>query len=91
MNRLDAMELEAIDRRLEKGEGCVCGRTKEELELLDKGSKSKIVTHREFRRMRKIRATGVLMDLTGQNPRIPVRPLLPTLVPEDQVPGQSST
>lgn len=72
MNRLDAMELEAIERRLEKGEGCVCGRTKEELQLLDKASKSKIVTigtHHEFGRMRKIRETGVLMDLTGQNPR----------------------
>lgn len=49
MNRLDALELQAIERRLGKGEGCVCGRSREELELLDEGSRRKIVACREFR------------------------------------------
>lgn len=69
INRLDALELEAIERRLANGEGCVCGRSKEELELLDTGSKRKIVTYREFREVRKIRATGVLVNLPSQEPR----------------------
>ncbi|ROV98685.1 hypothetical protein VMCG_06713 [Cytospora schulzeri] len=63
MYRLDAIELEAIELRMAKGEGCVCRRSKEELELLDKGSKRKIMTYRQFREERKIRATAVLDSL----------------------------
>lgn len=69
MNRLDALELDAIERRLAKGEDCVCGQFTKKLESLDIGSKRKIMTCREFREARKVRATGVLLDLPGQEPR----------------------
>ncbi|KUI69594.1 hypothetical protein VM1G_04747 [Cytospora mali] len=82
IKRLDALELEAVERRLVRGEGCVCGRPKEELELLDKGSKEKIMMDRQFWRTKKIRAKAVLVDHPGEVSKSSVRDHLPTPAPE---------
>lgn len=64
-DRLNALELEAIEKRLAKSEGCVCKRSKEELELLDKGAKMQIMTDVQFRELREAKASGVFVNIPG--------------------------
>ncbi|KAK7737374.1 hypothetical protein SLS53_006678 [Cytospora paraplurivora] len=65
--RLDEMELEGIQRRLVKGEGCVCGRSTEELVLLDTSSRKKIMVARQHRGNHEEQIHGRLADYPGHD------------------------
>lgn len=65
--RLDELELEGIQRRLFKGLGCACGRSTEELVLLDTSSKKKIMAARQCREGDEEQIHGRLADYPGHD------------------------
>lgn len=67
ITRLDALEVEAIERRLEQRKGCVCGRSPEELVFLDKASREKVMLSGQSREARAMRPR-VTMVCNGQDP-----------------------
>lgn len=62
MTRLDALELQAIQQRLEDGKGCVCGRSPKTLALLDEGSRDKIITSGQSNEESKAKAKSITIE-----------------------------